>query len=106
MPHVIVKMLPGRTEDQKQRLAEAITKDIMAIAKCEEKSVSVAIEEKTEANGLKSKILPDILDIEVNLYKKWGYNLLDKSQEKTSPKATQTDKYSPTKPLILQFDSY
>ncbi len=45
MPHVIVKLYPGRTEDQKQRLAEAITKDVMTIAKCEEKSVSVAIEE-------------------------------------------------------------
>ena len=44
MPHVIVKLYPGRTEEQKNRLAEAITKDLMAIVKCEEKSVSVAIE--------------------------------------------------------------
>ena len=45
MPHVIVKLFPGRSEDQKNSLAEAIAKDVMTIAKCEEKSVSVAIED-------------------------------------------------------------
>ena len=74
MPHVIVKMLPGRTEDQKQRLAEAITKDIMAIAKCEEKSVSVAIEEVDLSQWAEKVYRPDILDNEANLYKKPGYN--------------------------------
>lgn len=29
MPHVIVKLWPGKTEQQKIRLAEAITKDVM-----------------------------------------------------------------------------
>jgi 4-oxalocrotonate tautomerase len=42
MPHVIVKLYPGRSEGQKARLAEEIVKDVVAIAKCEEKSVSVA----------------------------------------------------------------
>lgn len=74
MPHVIVKMLPGRTEDQKQRLAEAITKDIMAIAKCEEKSVSVAIEEVELSQWAEKVYRPEILDNEANLYKKPGYN--------------------------------
>ena len=45
MPHVIVKLYPGRSEQQKNRLAEEIVKDIVAIAKCEEEAVSVAIEE-------------------------------------------------------------
>jgi 4-oxalocrotonate tautomerase len=30
MPHVIVKLWPGKSEQQKNRLAEAITKDVMA----------------------------------------------------------------------------
>jgi 4-oxalocrotonate tautomerase len=42
MPHVIVKLYPGRSEQQKARLAEEIVKDLVAIAKCEEKSVSLA----------------------------------------------------------------
>jgi len=31
MPHVIVKLWPGKSEQQKTRLAEAITKDVMEI---------------------------------------------------------------------------
>jgi len=45
MPHVIVKLYPGRSEQQQTRLAEEIVKDVVAIAKCGEESVSVAIEE-------------------------------------------------------------
>ena len=30
MPHVIVKLWPGKSEKQKQRLADAVTKDVMA----------------------------------------------------------------------------
>jgi 4-oxalocrotonate tautomerase len=45
MPHVIVKLYPGRSEEQKIKLAGEIVKDVVAIAKCDEKSVSVAFEE-------------------------------------------------------------
>ena len=44
MPHVIVKMYPGRSEQQKARLAAAITKDVMAITDVGDEAVSVAIE--------------------------------------------------------------
>ncbi|MGA3086810.1 MAG: tautomerase family protein [Thermodesulfobacteriota bacterium] len=74
MPHVIVKLYPGRTEDQKKHLAEAITKDVVAVAKCEEKSVSVAIEEIEPSQWAEKVYRPDILDNKVNLYKKPGYN--------------------------------
>ena len=50
MPHVIVKLHPGRSEDQKMRLTEAITKNVMEIAQCEEKTVSVAFEEVEPAD--------------------------------------------------------
>ncbi len=45
MPHVIVKLWPGKSEHQKTRLAEAITKDVMEILHYGEESVSVAMEE-------------------------------------------------------------
>jgi 4-oxalocrotonate tautomerase len=45
MPHVIVKIYPGRSEEQKLKLADEIAKSIVTIAKCEQKSVSVAFEE-------------------------------------------------------------
>jgi len=51
MPHVIVKMHPGRSEQQKAELAEAIVKDVIAVAKVGEKAVSVAIEEVKSVIG-------------------------------------------------------
>lgn len=74
MPHVIVKLLPGRTEDQKKRLAEAITREVMAIAECEEKVVSVAFEETEKALWAEKVYRPDILEKAATLYKKPGYN--------------------------------
>lgn len=46
MPHVIVKLGPGKSEDHTRRLAEAITKNVMKIFYYGEESVSVAMEEE------------------------------------------------------------
>jgi len=74
MPHIIVKLYPGRSEQQKKQLTDEIVKDVVTIAKCEEKSVSVAFEE-IEPNDWAEKVYkPDILDNEDKLYKKPGYN--------------------------------
>ena len=43
--HIIVKVYPGRSEQQKARLAEAIIKDVMAITNVGDDAVSVMIEE-------------------------------------------------------------
>ncbi len=40
-PHVIVKLYPGRSEQQKVRLTEAIVKDVVDIIRCSEDSVSI-----------------------------------------------------------------
>ena len=74
MPHVIVKMYSGRSEEQKKRLVEKITTDVVAIAKCEEKAVSVAIEEVDPSDWAETVYKPDILDKTHTLYKKPGYN--------------------------------
>jgi 4-oxalocrotonate tautomerase len=74
MPHVIVKLYPGRSEQQKIRLAEEIAKDVVAIAKCQEKSVSVAIEEINPEDWAEKVYKPDILDNQQRLFKKPGYN--------------------------------
>jgi 4-oxalocrotonate tautomerase len=74
MPHVIVKLYPGRTEEQKIKLAEEIVKDVIAIAKCEEKSVSVAIEEIEKEDWAQKVYKPDILNNKGSLYKEPGYS--------------------------------
>ena len=45
MPHVIVKLSPGKSEKQKTPPAEAITKDILDTLHYAEESVSVAMEQ-------------------------------------------------------------
>lgn len=74
MPHVSIKMYPGRSEEVKQQLADAITRDVISIAKCEEKSVSVAFEEINQADWAEKVYRPEILNKQDKLYKKPGYN--------------------------------
>lgn len=74
MPHVIVKLFPGRTEKQKIRLAEEITKNVIDIAGCDDKSVSVAIEEIIPEEWPEKVYRPDILNQPEKLYKNPGYN--------------------------------
>ena len=45
MPHVVVKLWPGKTEAQKAKLAEAIARDVIEHLGSSEASVSVSIEE-------------------------------------------------------------
>ena len=74
MPHVIVKAWPGKSEEQKRRLAEAITKDVMDILHYGKESVSVAVEEIEPQDWAEKVYKPDILDNSERIYKKPGYN--------------------------------
>lgn len=74
MPHVIVKMHPGRTDEQKNNLAQAIADSVVKIAGCEDKSVSVSIEESAPGNWAETVYSPDIMEKAEILVKKPGYN--------------------------------
>ncbi len=74
MPHVVVKMFPGRTEEQKSRLAEAITKDLIAVLQCKEESVSVAIEDVDRQDWAEAVFKPEIQSKWDKVYKKPGYD--------------------------------
>jgi 4-oxalocrotonate tautomerase len=76
MPHVIVKLYSGRSEQQKARLAEEISKIVMANLNCEEKSVSVGIEDVKPQDWAEKVYKPDILGNPETIYKKPGYNPL------------------------------
>lgn len=75
MPHVIVKLWPGRSEQQKVRLAEAIVRDVVEILGNGEESVSVAIEEIKPSDWREKVYKPDIIDKPKQLYKKPGYSM-------------------------------
>jgi len=74
MPHVIVKLWPGKSDKQKSKLADDITKAVMTVLHTGEESVSVAIEE-VEPNEWMDKVYkPDILGKPEQIYKKRGYD--------------------------------
>jgi 4-oxalocrotonate tautomerase len=75
MPHVIVKLWPGRSEKQKQQLADAIAQDVMDVLSYGEESVSVAIEEVRAEDWAKKVYEPDIVGHPEKLYKKPGYTM-------------------------------
>jgi len=75
MPHVIIKLWPGKTEQQKARLAEKIVKDVMDVLDYGEESVSVAVEEVKPEDWAEMVYKPDIEKNAAKLYKKPGYDL-------------------------------
>lgn len=75
MPHVIVKLWPGKSEKQKQQLADRITKDIMEVLHYGDESVSVAMEEISAKEWAEKVYKPDILNKSDELYKKPEYDL-------------------------------
>ena len=74
MPHVIVKMHPGRSEQQKAQLTEAIAKDVMTFTGVGDEAVSVSIEEIGPSDWMEKVYQPDILNGPSKLYKKPGYD--------------------------------
>ncbi len=74
MPHISVKLYPGRSQQQKVRLAEQIVKDVVSLLECGEESVSLAIEEIKPGDWAEKVYKPDILNNSEKLYKKPGYN--------------------------------
>lgn len=72
MPHVEVKCYPGRSEEQKQKCALAITKAITENLGCDESSVSIAIKE-IEKENWKSEVWDKQIACDESLYKNPGY---------------------------------
>ena len=75
MPHVIVKLWPGKSEEQKTRLADKIAKDVMDVLNYGEESVSVGFEEISSKDWKEKVYKPDITDKWDTLYKKPGYEM-------------------------------
>ena len=78
MPHIIVKLYKGRSDDIKMQLAKEIRKDVTAIAGCEDKSVSVSFEEFDPSDWPERVYKPEILEKKENLVIEPGYNPFDR----------------------------
>jgi 4-oxalocrotonate tautomerase len=74
MPHVIVKLYSGKSEQQKAALAEAVTKAVMNTLNYGEDSVSVGIEDVEPKDWTEQVYKPDIFGRADTIYKKPGYS--------------------------------
>ena len=73
MPHIIVKLWPGRSEEQKIALAKRMVEAMEEIMAIEDKNISIAYEEIPKENWMEKVYKPDILAKENLIYKKPGY---------------------------------
>lgn len=69
MPHVIVKLYAGRSDEQKKLLAEEITKTIMTTLGSREDAISVGIEDVEPAEWQERVHKPDVLGKPETIYK-------------------------------------
>ncbi|GGF47491.1 hypothetical protein GCM10007301_03530 [Azorhizobium oxalatiphilum] len=71
MPHVVIQQFKGRSEDEKQALADAVAKAMVA-AGVKDAAISIAIEEVEPSawGGVYDRDIAPVMD---KLYKKPGY---------------------------------
>jgi 4-oxalocrotonate tautomerase len=75
VPHVIVKLSPGKSEEKKQQLADRISQDVMEILGYGLEAVSVALEEISLSEWPERVYRTDIEKPTGKLYKKPGYKM-------------------------------
>ena len=73
MPHIHVKIV-GKSEDEKTKLAELLTKAVMEAVDSKEANITVRIEDIDKAEWVEKVYKPDIADHWSELYKKPGYD--------------------------------
>ena len=74
MPHVIVKLWPGKSEQRKKRLAEAIIRDVTSLLHYGEESVSVGMEEIKPDEWAEKVYRAELKNNLDKIYKKPGYD--------------------------------
>lgn len=72
MPHVIVMLWPGKSDEQKSRLAETITRDVTGILGYGDEAVSVAFQEVAPSDWTEQVYNPEILGRWSDLVKQPG----------------------------------
>ena len=69
MPHIIVKLYPGRTEEQKKKLADKITLAVIEAVNVPDDSISIGIEEIPKEQWDEVVKKPNIIAKQKTLYK-------------------------------------
>jgi 4-oxalocrotonate tautomerase len=79
MPHVIVKLWPGKSDAQKRELSDAIVRDVTGILDYRDEAVSVGFEEVAPDDWTARVYAPDIQNKWATLVKEPGYRPGSKS---------------------------
>jgi 4-oxalocrotonate tautomerase len=69
MPHIIVKLYPGRTIEQKNKLVEKLTQAVIESVNVAEDTISIGIEEIQKENWEEEVNKPDIIRKQNTIYK-------------------------------------
>jgi 4-oxalocrotonate tautomerase len=72
MPHVIVKMYPGRSREQKQKLADELAKTVIAVLGSKPESISIGIEDVGSDDWDEKVRKPDIVAKPDTIFKAMG----------------------------------
>ena len=75
MPHIVVKMYPGRTPDQKTALAQALAKAMMENLGTPEGAISVGIEDVEKGDWMDKVARPEIGGKPATIFKQPGYEI-------------------------------
>ena len=75
MPHIIVKLWPGKSEEQKNRVTDLIVKDVMEALGSSLDSISLSIEEVHPDDWSEQVYKPEVVGEGVKLYKEPGYKM-------------------------------
>lgn len=73
MPHITIKLWPGRTEQEKNNMANALLNAVKETLDCSSEAVSIAIEEVPQSEWFEKVYYPEIDGKKDTLYKKPGY---------------------------------
>ncbi|MGA0565124.1 tautomerase family protein [Ancylobacter sp. VNQ12] len=79
MPHVALKMISGRSEEQKRMLATELARVVVSVLGCEDESISVAIFDVKAGAWMSEVFTPEIEANRDRLYKLPGYASLAKA---------------------------
>ena len=73
MPHVVIKLYAGRSDQEKQRLADEVAKAVISVLGSSEASVSVGIEDVAPEQWRETVYGPEILGKAGTLWRRPGY---------------------------------
>lgn len=74
MPHLAIKLYPGRTEAQKRQLTAALSQSVQQVLQCEAKYISISFEEVAPELWLDQVYRPEILEHPERVYQQPGYH--------------------------------